>query len=119
MHHIHITHSGSLCFPLIQILESQLKIKQQQVDELETQAVQLEAIQPEKSEVVQAKKVVVQERFAKMLEPLQQRRSQLERAKCIQQFLRDIEDEKMWIEEKMPQAESTDYGNSLMGVQVK
>lgn len=36
----------------------------------------------------------------------------------VHQFLRDIEDEKMWIEEKLPQANSTDYGNSLLSVQM-
>ena len=57
-------------------------------------------------------------RFAKVLEPLQQRRSQLEKAKQVQQFVRDIQDERLWIDEKMPQAKSTDYGNSLMSVQM-
>lgn len=32
------------------------------------------------------------------------------------QFRRDVEDEKLWIAEKMPQATSTDYGNSLFNV---
>ena len=53
-----------------------------------------------------------------MLEPLQKRREQLEKSKRLQQFLRDIEDERMWIEEKMPQATSTNYGNSLLSVQM-
>ena len=53
-----------------------------------------------------------------MLEPLQQRRSKLERAKLLQQFLRDMMDEKLWIKEKMPQATSTNYGNTLLGVQM-
>ena len=53
-----------------------------------------------------------------MLDPLVMRRSALERAKTVHQFLRDVEDEKMWIQEKMPQASSTDYGNSLLSVQM-
>lgn len=32
------------------------------------------------------------------------------------QFRRDVEDEKLWIAEKMPLATSTDYGNSLFNV---
>ena len=36
----------------------------------------------------------------------------------VQQFLRDVEDEKMWMQEKMPQATGTDYGNSLLSVQM-
>lgn len=57
-------------------------------------------------------------RFAKMLEPLLERRAKLERTKRLHQFLRDIEDEKLWISEKMPQAQSTQYGNSLLSVQM-
>ena len=57
-------------------------------------------------------------RFAKVLEPLLVRRSQLEKAKMVHQFLRDLEDEKLWVAEKMPQATSTDYGNSLLSVQM-
>ena len=45
------------------------------------------------------------------------RRAKLERTKRLHQFLRDIEDEKMWIAEKLPQAQSTAYGNSLLSVQ--
>ena len=53
-----------------------------------------------------------------MLEPLTVRRTALEKAKLVQQFLRDIEDENMWIDEKQQQATSTDYGNSLLSVQM-
>lgn len=57
-------------------------------------------------------------RFAKMLEPLIKRRAKLERTKRLHQFLRDIEDEKIWIAEKMLLAQSTNYGNSLLSVQM-
>jgi hypothetical protein len=46
------------------------------------------------------------------------RREQLEKVKFIHQFVRDVEDEKLWIEEKMPQATSKDFGNSLLTVQL-
>jgi len=57
-------------------------------------------------------------RFAKMLEPLMDRRAKLERTKRLHQFLRDVEDEKLWIAEKLPAAQSTAYGTSLLGVQM-
>lgn len=57
-------------------------------------------------------------RFALILEPLLRRREQLEATKRERQFLRDIEDEILWIHEKIPQAESTDYGSSLPSVQM-
>ncbi|KAK2182078.1 hypothetical protein NP493_368g02093 [Ridgeia piscesae] len=100
------------------ILESQMKIKQQQVGELESQASHLKQLDPDQEQTIVAKKQHVEERFAKVLEPLNIRRSQLEKAKMVHQFLRDLEDEKLWVAEKMPQATSTDYGNSLLSVQM-
>ena len=52
-----------------------------------------------------------------MFAPLQQRRMALEKVKRVHQFLRDIEDEKEWVRDRLPQAKSTDYGNSLLTVQ--
>lgn len=46
------------------------------------------------------------------------RREQLEKVKFIHQFVRDVEDEKLWIEEKMPLATSSNVGNSLLSVQL-
>lgn len=57
-------------------------------------------------------------RFQKMLEPLQIRRSKLEKVKTVHQFQRDLDDEKIWIHERMPQATSTNYGSTMLGVQV-
>lgn len=57
-------------------------------------------------------------RFAKIQEPLVKRREQLEKVKFIHQFVRDVEDEKLWIEEKMPLATSSNVGNSLLSVQL-
>ena len=53
-----------------------------------------------------------------MMEPLKIRRIHLDKAKSVQQFMRDVDDERIWISERMPQATSTDYGNSLLSVQV-
>lgn len=35
---------------------------------------------------------------------------------CFVQFRRDVDDEKLWIAEKMPLATNTEYGNSLFNV---
>jgi spectrin beta len=53
-----------------------------------------------------------------MMEPLKIRRIHLDKAKAVQQFIRDVDDERIWIEERMPQATSTDYGDSLLSVQM-
>ena len=57
-------------------------------------------------------------RFAKIQEPLLKRRDQLEKVKYIHQFVRDVEDEKLWIQERMPIATSPNFGNSLLSVQL-
>ncbi|XP_041353644.1 spectrin beta chain-like isoform X2 [Gigantopelta aegis] len=100
------------------LLESQMKIKEQQVMELEVQAQQLAQKEPDQVEEIERRKAIVAERFAKIQQPLIQRRNMLEKVKRIHQFMRDIEDEKLWIEEKMPLATSTNYGNSLHSVQL-
>ena len=46
------------------------------------------------------------------------RRDQLEKVKYIHQFVRDVEDEKLWIQERMPLATSPNFGNSLLSVQL-
>jgi spectrin beta len=51
-----------------------------------------------------------------VLAPLEQRKHELEIKKEVYQFLRDIEDENIWLEEKINLVSSEDYGNSLQDV---
>lgn len=53
-----------MTYLLLQILESQLKIKQHQVEELETQTNLLKELDPEKEEEIKQKKIRVEERLA-------------------------------------------------------
>jgi spectrin beta len=100
-----------------QMIETQMAVKAKQVNELETQKTHLERmISPEKAEEYQAKKSFVEDRFERLQGPLLERKRELERKKEAFQFRRDVEDEKLWIAEKMPLAASTDYGNSLFRV---
>ncbi|XP_071163379.1 spectrin beta chain-like isoform X10 [Mytilus edulis] len=100
------------------LLESQMKMKEQQVTELDEQAVILRKIDPKQEAIIEKRKALVAERFAKIQQPLVQRREQLQKVKRIHQFIRDVEDEKLWINEKMPQATSSQFGNSLLTVQM-
>lgn len=101
-----------------QNIESQLEDRARQVNELENQAVHLEKIEPDKSEVIKARKIRVEERFQKLQAPILERKQQLIKKKEALQFRRDVEDERMRIREKLPQAQSEDYGNNLHDVQV-
>ncbi|CAH1264133.1 SPTBN1 [Branchiostoma lanceolatum] len=99
-----------------QLLEKDVDIKRQQMLELQNQA---EVLRNEGSIVdeVDGKRVQVEERFSQLEGPLSERRKMLEASKELHQFHRDVEDEKLWVAEKMPQATSRDHGNSLLNVQ--
>ncbi|XP_044008912.1 spectrin beta chain, non-erythrocytic 5 isoform X1 [Aphidius gifuensis] len=56
-------------------------------------------------------------RYHSLQEPIQIRRDNLEDAKLLHQFSRDVEDELHWLTEKETFASSDDLGNSLMTVQ--
>lgn len=100
------------------MIENQLAVKAKQVGELESQVKILEKIEPDKTEELMAKKVYVEDKFNRLQAPLVERKQQLLKKKEAYQFRRDVEDEKMWIQEKMPLARSTEYGNSLFSVQM-
>jgi len=95
-----------------------MAVKAKQVTELESQAEILRQMDPNKVEEIQTKKSVVESRFGKLKDPLNVRKQQLEKKKEAFQFQRDVEDEKLWISEKMPQATSTDLGSSLYNVTI-
>ncbi|XP_067118330.1 spectrin beta chain isoform X3 [Centruroides vittatus] len=101
-----------------QTIETQMAIKTKQVTELQSQAEYLERMDPEKTEEIKAKKEFVESRFQRLQAPLLERKEQLLKKKEAYQFRRDVEDEKLWIQEKMPLATSEDYGNSLFSVQM-
>ena len=101
-----------------QQIENQMAVKERQVNELESQVEYLEKIEPQKTDEIKAKKAYVEDRFQRLQAPLKERKQQLLKKKEAYQFRRDVEDEKMWIQEKMPLAISTDYGNSLFVVQM-
>ncbi|CAB3255875.1 unnamed protein product [Arctia plantaginis] len=101
-----------------QMIETQMAVKAKQVTELETQAEYLQKTVPDKMEEIKEKKSKVEERFEQLKAPLLVRQRHLAKKKEAFQFRRDVEDEKLWIHEKMPLATSTDYGNSLFNVQM-
>lgn len=99
------------------VIETQMLFKAKQIDEIDKQTDHLQKTIPtEQVEPIITKKVAVVDRFTKIKEPLIQRQIQLQKKKEAFQFRRDVEDEKLWIDEKMPQANYTDFGNSLFNV---
>lgn len=100
-------------------IQTQMALKARQVEEIEKQSeVLAKTIPAETYEPIVQKKKVVGERFEKIKQPLLERQKALLKKKEAFQFRRDVEDEKLWIGEKLPLANSEDYGNSLFNVHV-
>ncbi|XP_012141419.2 spectrin beta chain, non-erythrocytic 5 kst isoform X2 [Megachile rotundata] len=66
---------------------------------------------------IQERAMVTINRYHSLQEPMQIRRDNLEDAKLLHQFARDVEDELHWLSEKEPLAASNDLGSSLTTVQ--
>ncbi|XP_077537731.1 spectrin beta chain isoform X5 [Haemaphysalis longicornis] len=99
-------------------VENQMAQKARQVDALQGQAHYLEKLDPNRAEDLIARRAVVEQRFEKLQAPLEQRRRELLKKKEAYQFRRDVEDEKLWVAEKLPLVRSPDRGSSLFGVQM-
>ncbi|XP_046434088.1 spectrin beta chain, non-erythrocytic 1 isoform X2 [Neodiprion fabricii] len=69
------------------------------------------------SDEIQDRALAAINRYYSLQEPIQIRRDNLEDARLLHQFARDVEDELHWLSEKEPLASSTDLGNSLSTVQ--
>ncbi|KAH8028230.1 hypothetical protein HPB51_014185 [Rhipicephalus microplus] len=99
-------------------VENQMALKARQVDALQGQAHYLEKLDPNRAEELITRRAVVEQRFERLQAPLEQRRRELLKKKEAYQFRRDVEDEKLWVAEKMPLVKSPDRGASLFGVQM-
>uniref|UniRef100_A0A3P8P1K5 Spectrin beta chain n=1 Tax=Astatotilapia calliptera TaxID=8154 RepID=A0A3P8P1K5_ASTCA len=67
---------------------------------------------------LEAEQQALQRDFQQLLTPLAQRKGKLEAAKAVHQFYRDLADELLWIEERMPLAMSQEHGHNLQTVQM-
>lgn len=97
-------------------IEAELLSRQKQVDELKQQAAFLKENEPEKAAEIDTKRGEIEERFSQIVQPLEEKKKHLQQQKRMFQFLRDCDDELLWIEEKMRMAQSVDVGNSLVQV---
>ena len=77
---------------LLQILESQVEVRQKEVEELQGQSQALSQ-EGKGSEEVDGQRISVEKRFQSLQEPLKKRRDNLMASREIHQFNRDVEDE--------------------------
>ncbi|XP_062916024.1 spectrin beta chain, non-erythrocytic 4-like isoform X1 [Mobula hypostoma] len=101
----------------LQVLESQMEGWYKEVGELQAQAATLQQEGSGKEEVIE-KQNVVETRIVRLIEPLKQRRRILLASKEVHQITRDMEDEMLWVEERLPLAKSKDHGINLQTVQL-
>uniref|UniRef100_A0A6Q2Z5V4 Spectrin beta chain n=1 Tax=Esox lucius TaxID=8010 RepID=A0A6Q2Z5V4_ESOLU len=100
-----------------QILENQVEVRQREVVELQSQALALSQ-EGKDTEEVDGQRQVVEHKLKELLEPLRKRKNFLMASREIHQFNRDVEDEILWVEERLPIATSTDHGLNLQTVQL-
>uniref|UniRef100_A0A673W2Y6 Spectrin beta chain n=1 Tax=Salmo trutta TaxID=8032 RepID=A0A673W2Y6_SALTR len=100
-----------------QMLESQVEVRQKEVEELQSQA-QVLSQEGKDTDEVDGQRRIVEKKFQQLLDPLKKRKGNLMASREIHQFNRDVEDEILWVEERMPLATSTDHGNNLQTVQL-
>uniref|UniRef100_A0A8C9R2L0 Spectrin beta chain n=1 Tax=Scleropages formosus TaxID=113540 RepID=A0A8C9R2L0_SCLFO len=98
-----------------QMLEHQMEVREKEVQLLQSQAQALTQEDAGLAEVDGQQRHVA-ESFAQLQDPLKKRRQQLLASKEAHQFNRDLEDEILWVKERMPLATSTDHGKDLPSV---
>ncbi|CAM4564671.1 unnamed protein product [Lepidochelys olivacea] len=95
-------------------LDEQVSTRKREMEELLSQA------PPPTGDVHEAdsKPQSIERRFLDLLEPLGKRRKELESSRAKYQLNRDLADETLWVQERLPLAKSTDHGTNLQTVQL-
>uniref|UniRef100_A0A6Q2YMS8 Spectrin beta chain n=1 Tax=Esox lucius TaxID=8010 RepID=A0A6Q2YMS8_ESOLU len=102
-----------------QMLEHQMEVREKEVQSLQSQALALSQEEPGVAVVeVDGQQKRVTDSFSELQDPLNLRRQRLLASKEAHQFNRDLEDEILWVKERMPLATSTDHGKDLPSVQL-
>ncbi|KAJ7344120.1 hypothetical protein JRQ81_000070 [Phrynocephalus forsythii] len=95
-------------------LDEQVNVRKKEMEDLLSQAPPARGDQHE----VDGKHEIIQKRFEDLLGPLEKRRKELETSKAGYQLDRDLADELLWVQERLPLAQSTDHGANLLSVQL-
>uniref|UniRef100_A0A4W5PEM5 Spectrin beta chain n=1 Tax=Hucho hucho TaxID=62062 RepID=A0A4W5PEM5_9TELE len=78
---------------------------------------QLKKLQVSSSSLYDPTTAAVETRIVRLIEPLKERRRILLASKEVHQVGRDLEDEILWVQERLPAATSQEHGSSLQAVQ--
>ncbi|XP_044294176.1 spectrin beta chain, erythrocytic isoform X1 [Varanus komodoensis] len=95
-------------------LEEQVSVRKKEMEDL------LSHTPPTRGDMheLNGKHKIIERRFQELLEPLSKKRKELETAKARYQLNRDLADELLWVQERLPLAQSTDHGTNLLSVQL-
>ncbi|KAI2653871.1 Spectrin beta chain, non-erythrocytic 4 [Labeo rohita] len=95
-------------------MECQMEEWYKEVGDLQAQAASIPQ-QGQVMEKVSEKQTGVETRIVRLIEPLKERRRILLASKEVHQVGRDLEDELLWIQERLPMATSQEHGTSHRG----
>ncbi|XP_026085189.1 spectrin beta chain, erythrocytic-like isoform X2 [Carassius auratus] len=109
--------SANILLKKHQMTENQVRDRARELEELQ-ETVQQHASLREDQPELEVEQQTLQRDFQRLLTPLAQRRGKLEAAKAVHQFFRDLADEILWVNERLPMAMSEDHGNNLQTVQL-
>uniref|UniRef100_A0A8C2AMU1 Spectrin beta chain n=1 Tax=Cyprinus carpio TaxID=7962 RepID=A0A8C2AMU1_CYPCA len=112
----HVDYGQDLTTVNKQLKKLQMEEWYKEVGELQAQAASI----PQQGQVmgkVSERQVGVETRIVRLIEPLKERRRILLASKEVHQVGRDLEDEILWIQERLPVATSQEHGTSLQAVQ--
>ncbi|KAL7878262.1 hypothetical protein AOLI_G00092360 [Acnodon oligacanthus] len=88
----------------------------EEVGDLQVQAASIPQ-QGQVMDVVSERQSAVETRIVRLIEPLKERRRILLASKEVHQVGRDLEDEILWVQERLPMATLQEHGSSLQAVQ--
>ncbi|XP_034086451.1 spectrin beta chain, non-erythrocytic 1-like isoform X4 [Gymnodraco acuticeps] len=97
-------------------MESQMEEWYKEVGQLQAQVASIPQ-QTKIKETVAERQAVVEARMVRLIEPLKERRRILLASKEVHQVGRDLDDEILWVQERLPMAMSQEHGSSLQAVQ--
>uniref|UniRef100_A0A668VWZ5 PH domain-containing protein n=1 Tax=Oreochromis aureus TaxID=47969 RepID=A0A668VWZ5_OREAU len=100
----------------LQTMETQMEEWYKEVGQLQVQASSIPQ-QTQVKETVAERQAAVEARMVRLIEPLKERRRILLASKEVHQVGRDLEDEILWVQERLPMAMSQEHGSTLQAVQ--
>uniref|UniRef100_A0A7N4NSI0 Spectrin beta chain n=1 Tax=Sarcophilus harrisii TaxID=9305 RepID=A0A7N4NSI0_SARHA len=100
-----------------QMLEREMAVREKEVEAIQAQAKALAQEEHGAGEVERTSRAV-EEKFRALYKPLKERCNRLLASREQHQFHRDVEDEILWVTERLPMASSTEHGKDLPSVQL-